>query len=138
MVRHLTLSTAAWLKKPAAASNVKLNELIASCAVALQPSARRWQALKDNLAKLTQTGELSSEEMVAVMVAVVAYELTEARLLECDDAEYEDLSTVTEIVEAVKKEIRAESEKKLVDCGCCTSRGAKTSIRRRSPSGSQR
>ena len=67
MVRHLTLSTAAWLKKPAAASNVKLNELIASCAVALQPSARRWQVLKDNLAKLTQTGELSSEEMVAVV-----------------------------------------------------------------------
>ena len=111
MVRHLTLSTAAWLKKPAAASNVKLNELIASCSVALQPSARRWQALKDNLAKLTQTGELSSEEMVAVVV----HELTEARLLECDDAEYEDPSTVTEIVEAVKKEIRAESEKKLVD-----------------------
>ena len=80
MVRHLTLSTAAWLKKPAAASNVKLNELIASCSVALQPSARRWQALKDNLAKLTQTGELSSEEMVAVVAS------TNSQRLGCSNA----------------------------------------------------
>ena len=111
MVRHLTLSTAAWLKKPEAAGNVKLNELIASCSVALQPSAQRWQALKDQLEKLKQTGELSSEEMVAV----VAHELTEARLIECDDAEYEDPSTVTEIVEAARKDITAETKRRLAE-----------------------
>ena len=109
MIRHLTMSTAAWLKKPAAAGNVKLHELIASCSVALQPSARRWQALKDHLAKLKASGQLSSEEMVAV----VAHELTETRLLESDDAEYEDASTVKEIIESVKKELAADAEAKL-------------------------
>ena len=108
MVRHLTMSTAAWLKKPAAAGNVKLHELIASCSAALQPSARHWQALKEQLGKLRQSGELSSEEMVAV----VAHELTEARLLESDDAEYEDSTTVREMIEAVKKELSAEANAK--------------------------
>ena len=108
MVRHLTMSTAAWLKKPAAAGNVKLHELIASCSVALQPSARRWQALKGHLEKLQENGQLSSEEMVAV----VAHELTETRLLESDDTEYEEASTVKEIIELVKKELSAEAEAK--------------------------
>ena len=108
MVRHLTMSTAAWLKKPAAAGNVKLHELIASCSAALQPSTKRWQAFKGHLGKLQQNGELSSEEMVAV----VAHELTETRLFESDDTEYEDPSTVREIVESVKKELSAEAEAK--------------------------
>ena len=108
MVRHLTMSTAAWLKKPAAAGNVKLHELIASCSAALQPSPRQWQAFKGHLEKLQQNGELSSDEMVAV----VAHELTEARLFESDDTEYEDPSTVREIVESVKKELSAEAEAK--------------------------
>ena len=108
MVRHLTMSTAAWLKKPAAAGNLKLHELIASCSAALQPSTRQWQAFKGHLEKLQQNGELSSEEMVAV----VAHELTETRLFESDDTEYEDPSTVREIVESVKKELSAEAEAK--------------------------
>ena len=110
MVRHLTMSTAAWLKKPAAAGNVKLHELIASCSAALQPSTRQWQAFKGQLEKLQQNGELSSEEMVAV----VAHELTETRLFESDDTEYEDPSTIREIVESVKKELSAEAEAKWV------------------------
>ena len=108
MVRHLTMSTAAWLKKPAAAGNLKLHELIASCSAALQPSTRQWQAFKGHLEKLQQNGELSSEEMVAV----VAHELTETRLFESDDTEYEDPSTVRGIVESVKKELSAEAEAK--------------------------
>ena len=108
MVRHLTMSTAAWLKKPAAAGNVKLHELIASCSAALQPSTRQWQAFKGHLEKLQQNGELSSEEMVAV----VAHELTETRLFEGDDTEYEHPSTVSEIVESVKKELSTEAEAK--------------------------
>ena len=108
MVRHLTMSTAAWLKKPDAAGDVKLHELIASCSAALEPSARHWQAFKDQLEKLKQNGELSSEEMVAV----VAHELTETRLLESDDTEYEDASTIVEIIELAKKEMSAEAEAK--------------------------
>ena len=108
MVRHLTVSTAAWLKKPAAAGNVKLHELIASCFVALQPNAKHWRALKDHLEDLIQSGKLTSEEMVAV----VAHELTETRLIESDDTDYEDASTVIEIIELARKQMSAEAEAK--------------------------
>ena len=105
-IRHLTISTAAWLKKPAAAGNVKLHELIASCSVLLQPSPERWRSFTDHLDSLVKQKSLSTDEMVAVL----AYELTESRLLESNDEEYEDPRTVDEMIAHAKSTMSAEAD----------------------------
>ena len=73
IIHVLTLSNFAWLKRPASASKLKVHELMALCSAALRPTPEAWQHFIDHLWRLETEGELSDEEVTAI----VASELTE-------------------------------------------------------------
>jgi len=98
VAHHLALSNIAWLKKPASAPGLKIHELVALCSAALRPSRKVWDSFVRQLRELEESGQLSSDEYVAV----VASELTEARLVELDDEAEVEAQTVIEVVERVK------------------------------------
>ena len=60
IIHYIVLSNAAWLKKPGAATDLKLRELVALCTAALRPSATAWQRFLRHLRKLEDSGELST------------------------------------------------------------------------------
>ena len=105
-IHDITLSNAAWLKRPAAAADLKLQELVALCSAALQPSRRIWDAFQIHLRKLVDTGSVSSDEAVAVVVS----SLTDRLLLDLDDDDDVPADSLAEVVERVKASYRAEAE----------------------------
>jgi len=106
VVHTHALSSIAWLKKPAAAANLKLNELIALCSAALAPSARTWDLFLKHLRKLRADKRITNDELVAI----IASELTDSLLSEFDEDVEPDASTLTEIVNRVKETYRLEAE----------------------------
>lgn len=105
IIHHLNLSNLAWLKRPASASRLKLHELVALCAAALRPSRNTWNAFLKHLKKLQETGELSSDEVTAI----VASELTDRVLADAVDDEV-DATTLSEVVERVKAGYREKAD----------------------------
>jgi hypothetical protein len=95
------------LKKPAAATDVKLHEIIAVCAAILRPRMQVWDAFGRHLKRMKDTGEISSDEAVAI----VANEFTDVALNELDWSEGEpDSSSISEVVERVKARYREEGD----------------------------
>lgn len=108
-IYQASLSSRAWLKKPAVASDVKLHEIIAVCAAILRPRMQVWDAFGRHLKRMKDTGEISSDEAVAI----VANEFTDIALNELDWSEGEpDSSSIAEVVERVKARYREEGEAK--------------------------
>jgi hypothetical protein len=99
IVHYLTLSHVAWIKRPASASGLKMHELVALCSAALRPSRAVWERFLRYLDQLKQSGELSTDEVTAV----VASELTEKLLLDDEVADDTDASTLAEVVSRVKQ-----------------------------------
>jgi len=100
------LSSIAWLKKPAAAANLKLNELIALCSAALAPSARTWELFIKHLRKLRADKRITNDELVAV----IASELSDNLLSQFDEDLEPDASTLTEVISRVKQAYKLEAE----------------------------
>jgi hypothetical protein len=98
-VHYLELSNFAWLKRPASASKLKLHELVALCTAALRPSRKAWEAFLKHLKQLEESGELSSDEVTAI----VASSLTDQILVEEEIDEDSDADTLSEVVERVKQ-----------------------------------
>lgn len=98
-IHVIGLSHIAWLKKPAAAVRLKLHELVAICSAALRPTRQTWDAFLKQLKRLEDSGQLTSDEAVAV----VASALTDARLADLEDDEEVDAATVAEVVERVRE-----------------------------------
>jgi hypothetical protein len=107
-IHRIALSSAAWLKRPAAAPDLKIHELAALCAAALAPSKRVWDRFLAHLRSLRASGTISSEEMVAV----VASQLTDNLLSEIDDEIEADAQTIEEIIHRVQDEYRTHEETK--------------------------
>ena len=105
IIHYLVLSNLAWLKRPASAVKLKLHELVALCAAALRPSRAAWEAFIGHLRRLQNSGELSSDEVTAI----VASELADRVLLEADIDDDSDASTLSEVVDRVKADYRAEA-----------------------------
>lgn len=105
-VHVIGLSHIAWLKKPAAAARLKLHELVVLCTAALRPSRQTWDAFLKQLRRLEESGDLSSDEAVAV----VASSLTDARLAEVDSEGDVDAATVADIVERVRESHALEAQ----------------------------
>jgi hypothetical protein len=99
IIHVLGLSNFAWLKKPVSASKLKLHELVALCSAALRPSREAWSAFLAHLEALEASGELSSDEVTAI----VASGLTDQLLVTEEIGEDSDASTLTEVVERVKQ-----------------------------------
>jgi hypothetical protein len=106
VVHVIGLSHIAWLKKPAAAVRLKLHELVVLCSAALRPTRQVWDAFLKQLRGLEESGQLTSEEAVAV----VASALTDARLADVDSDEEVDATTVAEVVERVRDSYVREAE----------------------------
>ena len=115
---HLAaLTSIAWLKKPAAAADLKLHELVALCAAALRPSPTTWARFRNYLSTARANGSLSSDEEVAIL----ASELTDGQLSELSDVSDDpDAATVAEVIDRVKAaygdqsaQIRSEADAKV-------------------------
>lgn len=109
IIHYIRLSNLAWLKKPASASKLKLQELVALCAAALKPSRKMWDAFLEHLRKLERDGKLTSDEAVAV----VASELTDNLLAEVEDSDgdKESLAAVVDRVRtAYEEKARVEAK----------------------------
>jgi hypothetical protein len=98
IIHYLALSNFAWLKKPASAAKLKLHELVALCSAALRPSRAAWGKFVSYLRQLDQSGELSSDEITAI----VASDLTDTVLVDVGIDEDSDASSLSEVVERVK------------------------------------
>lgn len=111
IIHYIALSNAAWLKKPNAATDLKLRELVALCAAALRPSPPIWDRFLGHLRRLEASGELSTDEAVAV----TASGLTDKLLSEVEDEDGLDAGTLNEVVERVKASYRAEADRRVAD-----------------------
>jgi hypothetical protein len=109
MIHYIALSNAAWLKRPGAATDLKLQELIALCAAALRPSRAAWDRFLGHLRKLEESGDLSTDEAIAV----TASSLTDKLLSEVEDEDGLDAATLDEVVERVKATYRAEADQRV-------------------------
>lgn len=109
VIHQLALSNIAWLKKPAAASKLKLHELVALCASALMPPRRVWNLFTNHLRDLRESGRLSSDEVVAI----VASELTDSLLSRFDEDVDPDAQTISEVVERVRAQYQADAKETL-------------------------
>lgn len=104
------LSNIAWLKRPASGSKLKLHELVALCAAALRPSRSTWNKFLRHLRRLEESGELSSDESIAIVVS----ELIEPALAEVEERDDDlDAASLTEIVERVKESYKEEAAKSI-------------------------
>jgi hypothetical protein len=99
------LSNVAWLKKPNAAAQLKQLELIAICSTALRPSETTWHAFIRQLKKLQQTGNLTSDESVAIVVQ----SLTDLHLLEAVEDSDGDAETIDHVIERLRTTYREET-----------------------------
>ncbi len=106
IIHVLALSNYAWLKRPASASKLKVHELMALCSAALRPTLGTWRRFLDHLKRLEADGELSSEEITAI----VASDLTENALAERGIDEDSDAQSLSEVVDRVKAEYKANTD----------------------------
>ena len=106
-IHYLELSNRAWLKKPAAATKLKLHELMALCNAALRPSRAAWDRFIAYLGQLEASGELSSDEVIAL----IASELTDRVLIDEHIGEDSDASSLSEVVERVKASYKEAADR---------------------------
>jgi len=111
IVHVIALSNYAWLKRPASASKLKVHELMALCSAALRPDAETWQRFIAYLKQLEESGELSAEEVTAI----VASDLTENVLAERGIDPESDADSLAEEVERVKVEYKVEADTAIED-----------------------
>lgn len=111
IIHHLALSNLAWLKRPASATKLKLHELVALCTAALRPSRRAWQAFVNHLRKLEESGDLSSDEVTALVATSLADKVLAEEAIDEDS----DAQTLTEVVERVKTTYQAAADARVDD-----------------------
>ena len=104
IVHFRSVTNAAWVLRPAGASDVPIHELVAVCAAVLQPSPDVWSGFIRHLDDMVKTGELSDD----ASIAVVASEFTRMKLSDFGADEDVEATTVREIVERVQAEERTE------------------------------
>jgi hypothetical protein len=106
IVHVRTLSNSAWLKRPASGSRLKLHEVVALCAAALKPSRETWDEFLRYLRELEESGELSNDEAVAIVVS----ELTDRELARVEDDGFVEAESLAEVVTRVKQSYREEAD----------------------------
>jgi hypothetical protein len=111
-IAHLyAITSLAWLKKPAAAGRLKLNELAALCSAAVRPSQGVWNTFLQKLRKMEESGTISSPEFVAI----VASRLLDSKLAEFDDEDCINAQTVENVVAQVKADYSKEADARIAD-----------------------
>ena len=101
VAHHIALSNVAWIKFPAFGQKLKLQELIALCSAALQPTRNTWNQFKRHLQKLQDSGVVNSEETAAILVnqfTDVHLSRLEDHLTDDNDIDSDSLNDVIERV----------------------------------------
>ena len=111
IIHYLDLSNLAWIKRPSSATSLKLHELVALCGAALRPSRKAWDAFLKYLQSLQDSGELTSDEVTAVVVNALTERLLAEETLD-DDYDAECLG---EVVERVRASYRADADKQVAE-----------------------
>ena len=110
VVHHIALSNVAWLKLPASGQKLKLNELMALCSAALQPSRKTWDQFKRHLRNLQDSGVVSSDETVAIL----ANQFTDVHLSQLEDHLVDetdiDSNSLNEVIERVSASYAAVAQ----------------------------
>lgn len=133
IVHSLSLSNYAWLKRPESAAKLKAHELVALCTAALRPSRTSWERFLHHLRDLEKSGELSSDEVTAV----VASELTMNVLAEEGIDEDSDAASLSEVVARVKSTYEKSADSAVTAANekaaqkAAEARGLRAGIRRR-------
>ena len=109
IVSQIRLTNFAWLKKPAAAVGVKTAELTALCSAALRPSRETWDSFLQNLRRLRELNQITSDEAAAI----VASSFTDEYLAEAEDDEDTDVDSLTEVIQRVKAKYQSDAEAKV-------------------------
>lgn len=110
-IHQLGLSNVAWLKRPSAATQLKRHELVALCSAALRPTQKMWKRFTDELRDLKATGELTSDQEIAVLTS----RLVDSRLSEVLDEEDVEVDTVRDVVERVRESFVEEGGKRAAE-----------------------
>jgi len=106
IIHYRALTAIAWLKKPAAAPDVKVHELAALCAGALRPTRETMDKTLASLRSLVAEGAISSDEAVAVAASA----MLEPLLARLDDDSEPDADTIADAIERVKQRYRQDAE----------------------------
>ena len=109
IIHWSTISNLAWLKRPGLGTTSKVHQLTALCRAALVPDRKTWQRFLDHLKKLEESNELDSDESVAILVSA----LTEQLLLDIEDDEDLDSSSLEEVVERVRESYAKIAEEEI-------------------------
>jgi predicted transcriptional regulator len=105
IIHHQAITTLAWLKKPAAAPNVLLHELAATCVAVMRPTRATWEKMTAVLRRLRDQGIINDDETSAI----VASELMEPVLASLDDETEPDSDSITEAIDRVRSQYRKEA-----------------------------
>lgn len=105
IVHQAALTSIAWLKKPAAAPNLKIHELAALCVAAMRPTPATMTKFIETLRRLRTDGSITDDETAAIVVS----ELIEPLLARLDDDFEPDSDSIQEAVERVREAYRREA-----------------------------
>ena len=109
IIHQIRLTNLAWLKKPAAAIQLKTKELTALCAAALKPSRETWERFLQHFKKLQEQGQISSDESVAIL----ATSFLDECLSDAEDEGDTGPDSFIEIIDRVKATYRTDAEAKV-------------------------
>ena len=110
VAHYIALSNVAWLKLPASGQKLKLHELIALCAAALQPTRKTWDQFKRHLRSLQDSGVVSSDETAAILVN----QFTDVHLSHLEDHLTDDTDidsdSLNDVIERVRSSYAASAQ----------------------------
>lgn len=105
-VTDSSLTTILWLKRPMSSPDLPKKRIIADCYAAMEPPHSLWKKYLDEIEKLEQQGDISPDDVYLLRFSLAARD--ELMLLTLGDEHAFVEGTVSEILEKVKAEIRAE------------------------------
>jgi hypothetical protein len=105
IIHQAALTSIAWLKKPAAAPNLKIHELAAVCVAALRPTRETMAKFIETLRRLRDEGTITDDETAAI----VASELMEPLLARLDEEFEPDADSIQAAIERVRETYRLEA-----------------------------
>ncbi len=108
-----TMATLAWVKNPTIVADFSKNRLIASSYAALNPTPDLWRKYYEEIERLKERGDITSEEYQLLRFSTVARNALVESTLGSPDAFVG--GTVPEILEAAKAHTRKETEEKLAE-----------------------
>ena len=110
-ITDYTLTNLLWLKKPSRAPGLLRKRLIAECFAAVQPDDRLWRKYLDEIAKLTESNQVTADDYYLLRYSLEAK--TAMMMLTLGDEDAFTEGTVQEVLEMARRHVQAEVQSKL-------------------------